>query len=132
MPTTLSEYLAGRGGRAQVLVEHGRCGRALGEHSVSDHAEGVVEGVVIRKALEARYTTGAKALRAQLPGQRGPETTPGIRAERFDREPYSRAHCACLPADHIDKRRVSKLGELPVTFPEWKWGRPVDLPVVTF
>ena len=44
---------------------------------------------------------------------------------------YAYVWCTCIPPDHEDKVSEEKLGELPVTFPDWKWGRPIDLPVVT-
>lgn len=124
---TLSDYV-GKFVEQRVLVEHGRCGRPLGEHLVF----GDDYGLIIRKHLGApRHTDDVRVL---MPHARGPETTPGINcAERLSGdEPYARAYCVCLPDGHVEKRRLSKLGELPVTFPDWKWGRSVDLPVVTF
>jgi hypothetical protein len=44
---------------------------------------------------------------------------------------YARIRCRCIPKDHVEKIGVGKLGSLPVTFSEWKWGRHIDLPVVT-
>jgi hypothetical protein len=127
-PTTLSQYLAeSPGQQRRVLVEH-RCGRPLGRHVVSE----TDYGPVISKAEGGRLTAAARHLGLQPTSvERGPETTPGVRGEPFDREPYSRVFCECLPAGHTEKWRPSKLGRRPVTFPDWKWGRPIDLPVVT-
>jgi hypothetical protein len=125
---TLSDYVGDtKSGDQRVLVEHGRCGGPLGEHIV------VVAGtdLTIRKHGDRRDRDGVGWVSAT----RGPETTPGLRSlerEHPDGKPYVRCYCVCLPDGHADKCRLTKLGQLPVTFPEWKWGRPVDLPVVTF
>jgi hypothetical protein len=121
-PMTLSEYL--RDEQVPMLVEH-RCGRSLGVHEV-----GVVQG------------TGGPAvgtveiMKVTRPHRSGAITTPGVMT-RFRREPgavvrwYAQVSCACLSPGHIEKLGIEKVGLLPVTFPEQKWGRPIALPVVT-
>lgn len=44
---------------------------------------------------------------------------------------YVDVACACLPDGHDEKIRAEKVGKLSVTFPDWKWNRRIDLPVVT-
>jgi hypothetical protein len=128
-PKTLSDYLAESPGReVRVLIEHARCGRPLGEH----RAKETELGTALSKSLGGRYVLSARRQAFNTSSSRGPESTPGIRGEPFDGEPYMRCYCVCLPKEHAEKRRLSKLGALPVTFPTWKWGRPIDLPVVTF
>jgi hypothetical protein len=119
-PTTLSKYLDGKS--EWVLVEHARCRRSLGPHLAVAFDRGV--------SLER-----SDKVRTDRPwpeeGLRGPLTNPGIYPD--PRWPgYSRVHCPCLPAHHDEKIRDEKLGTLPVTFPDWKWGRAIDMPVVTF
>jgi hypothetical protein len=135
---TLSEYLAGRRDQeGRVLVEHRRCGVSLGVHHVALTFTGPKDpGIVdISKSWAVRPSNG----RAQYPGERGRLTAPGVTSwdayyGTGGRNPYTVyavVRCPCLPDAHLEKRRMDKLGELPVSFPAEKWGRPVDLPVVT-
>jgi hypothetical protein len=52
--------------------------------------------------------------------------------EHFDGRSYARCYCTCISTEHVEKIAASRLGRLPVTFPGWKWGRPIKLPVVVF
>lgn len=128
-PATLSEYLEGKN-EIEVLVEHGRCGERLGVHRVRrDHVlsgHPTIYRLPLRPRTQRRDTPGAV---------RGMPTNPRVEMSWSDFsgiEKWSaRVFCACLPKGHIEKVGVAKLESLPVTFPDWKWGRRIDLPVVT-
>jgi hypothetical protein len=122
-PMTLSEYL--RDEQVPMLVEH-RCGRSLGVHEVC-----VVRGIGGPAVGTVDIT------KVTRPHRSGAITTPGVMT-RFRRDPgmaavrwYAQVSCTCLPAGHIEKLGIEKVGSLPVKFPEQKWGRHIDLPVVT-
>jgi hypothetical protein len=118
---TLSEYLGDE--QTPMLVEH-RCGRSLGIHEVC----------VVRGTGGPAVGT-VEIMKVTRPHPSGAITTPGVMT-RFRRGPatvswYAQVSCTCLPAGHIEKLGIEKVGALSVTLPEWKWGRPVNLPVVT-
>lgn len=133
-PATVSELLE-LGPRVPVLVEHGRCGRPLGKHVI--YRERDEDVAVLEKSADALRAYNV----APGPGHRGPETTPGLRLDTVpgDWKPglngwpqvYERVFCVCLPPGHVEKIKVGKIGSLPVSFPTRKWGRAIDLPVVT-
>jgi hypothetical protein len=116
-PMALSEYL----GDEIVLmwVEHDRCGRSLGTHQVC-----VATGIGGDGHVDIQKSPGP---------HRGPLTTPRVVTGYHSGRPgnYARIWCGCLAGGHVEKIRTSKLDALLVTFPEWKWGRRINLPVVT-
>ena len=127
---TLSEHL--RDEIVLMWIEHGRCGGCLGVHEVYLDREG---GTHIMKSNRPRESRSTPPSAPRRPGVKGPITTPHVMtgfssAAGLDTT-YARTFCPCLPKGHIEKMSVEKVAALPVTFPEWKWGRPIDLPVVT-
>jgi hypothetical protein len=132
---TLAEYL----GEAQkpVLVEHGLCGRSLGAHTAYRHidlGEPLLDKTTATPIRASGRRPDPNVRRSN--GIRGQQTTPGVswdayRDESGHEQSFQRVWCVCLPDGHKEKIRVEKIGSLPVTFPEWKWGRAIDLPVVT-
>jgi hypothetical protein len=130
---TLSDYFAGCRDQTRVLVEHSRCGQSLGTHRIGLMGDRVLlsRSGGVRIAYVGDY--GHKPIPGQqLPsGMKGPLTAPGVSVDNFEDHLYARVWCPCLPKGHQEKLRPEKVGSLPVTFPEWKWGRPVELPVVT-
>jgi hypothetical protein len=132
---TLSDYL----GDEIVLmwVEHGRCGRCLGIHELS-FARTPPKAVPGRNSaipLGWKPQPGPHIMKSVRTG-RGRLTTPGVETGSSSTAPdsdktYARIRCVCIPKDHVEKVAIEKLGSLPVTSPEWKWGRHIDLPVVT-
>jgi hypothetical protein len=132
-PLTLSEYLE-NGEQRRVLVEHARCGNSLGVHITWPDENGIVNLI---KSDKDRYRNDLRRVPLQDRGRgyKGRLTAPGISYWKYRKkqgEYFARAWCPCLPDSHIDKRRPDRVGSLPVTFPDWKWGRPIDLPVVVF
>lgn len=128
---TLAEYIGTE--QRRILVEHGRCGASLGVH-VAWYDE-TLDAVVL--TTDRRVRRDGLVLKFLARGlvtspTRGLLTTPRIQPTSFKQGPYVRCSCICLPAGHTEKRRIDKIGSLPVTFPKWKWGRSIDLPVVVF
>jgi hypothetical protein len=124
-----------------VLVEHGRCHGPLGIHEafVVEEDDGPTfapSAIAISKGPWNREAGRHPPTRRRRPQRRtGALTTPGVLYEGRDvggqERGYAHVVCACLPRGHEEKIRVEKIGNLQVTFPAWKWGRPIDLPVVT-
>jgi hypothetical protein len=142
-PMTLANYLGDAEEPMRMLIEHGRCEALLGVHKVyfvrttfgrgpawADLALQRRPRVLIDKDL-ARSRVNRR-LGSDL---RGPMTTPCVLTGNGDvpgvEKHYAFVWCTCLPAGHEEKISQDKLGDLPVSFPDWKWGRPIDLPVLT-
>jgi hypothetical protein len=125
--TTLSKYLEDQDEIMLVLVEH-RCGAFLGVHETYV-ARG--QGGPTGFPMVDRY----RRPRGPGHGRRGPSTSPRVETKYSDKSGsmkwYAVVRCPCLPDGHTEKIGVDKLGSRSVTFPHKKWGRPIDLPVVT-
>lgn len=126
---TLWEYAGNQ--QLPIIVEHGRCGRPIGIHQVCV-ARGVGgDGHVdIQKSTRPHRNKNTPSTSSY---GRGPLTAPRVVTGYHSGLPgnYARIWCSCLPAGHVEKMSVDKVAALYVTFPEWKWGRHIDLPVVT-
>jgi hypothetical protein len=115
-----------------MWVEHGRCGRCLGVHEVNLDLE---RGAHIMKSNRPRESLSTPSSAPRRPGVTGPITTPhvmtGFSSAAGSDKTYARIFCLCVPDGHVEKMSVDKVAALYVTFPEWKWGRHINLPVVT-
>jgi hypothetical protein len=141
-PTTLSEYLGAQDEIVLVLVEHSRCGRSLGVHEAyiarGTGSLGFRPGFphIDKFPVRLRQPRATPSGTPRPRGVRGPNAAPRVEtvfgSVSGEDKMYAVASCTCLPENHVEKVSVEKLGSLLVTFPDWKWGRPVDLPVVTF
>ena len=141
-PTTLADYLAPYGllQRVGVLVEHSECGNPLGPHEAYWDSSFDPPLVVLDRDTAPSRVYNMRPLRPD----RGPITSPGVHPYAIPGNwspgppshggaphVYERVLCACLPTGHVQKLSVEKVGGLPISFPMWKWGREIDLPVVT-
>jgi hypothetical protein len=134
-PTTLSNLFYGGQESRHVLIEHARCENSLGVHVAFVDPEALDnDGVTVIQLMkdDKRRWSARSAPRPRTRGIGGPLTTPRVDQWAYRRgEYFARVWCPCLPDGHNEKLRPEKVGLLPVTFPDRKWGRSIDLPVVT-
>lgn len=149
--TTLSDYLQKQevesyrrqeaeveDSHTRVLIEHGRCGALLGVHkiySVRTRFDRSLSRTDENRILIDKDLARSRANRRLGWNLRDPMTTPCVLTGYGDasgsKKHYAYVWCTCLPPGHEEKVSQEKFGEMLVSFPDWKWGRPIQLPVLT-